>query len=96
MFSSLYLAMLYCLTLARNLSWEAADALRRRLASSGLVLDGAPGGWTEVVDTFRSCKFVEDDGDVVFYKNAYGQAACKPVFPGGSISDSGVEVDNDA
>ncbi len=44
---------------------------------------------------FTECKFVEDEGDVVFYKNAYGQAAARPVYPerGASASDSGVELD---
>jgi omega-6 fatty acid desaturase (delta-12 desaturase) len=38
-------------------------------------------------------QFVEDEGSVVFYKNAYGLAKVRPVFPDGSASDSGVEVD---
>jgi omega-6 fatty acid desaturase (delta-12 desaturase) len=36
-------------------------------------------------------QFVEDEGSVVFYKNAYGLAAVKPVFP--ETTDSGIEVD---
>lgn len=72
-------------------AWEAADALRARLASSGIVLKGAPAGWTEVYKTIRSCKFVEDEGDVVFYKNAYGKAACKAVY-NEPVSDSGIDV----
>jgi len=73
-------------------AWEASDALRKRLAASGIKLQGAPGGWAEVYRVFRECKFVEDEGSVVFYKNAYGLAATKPVFPDSPI-DSGVEVD---
>lgn len=38
-------------------------------------------------------QFVEDEGSVVFYKNAYGLAAVRPVFPDSSASDSGIEVD---
>ena len=46
---------------------------------------------------FRQCKFVEDEGDIVFYKNAYGLARSKPLFADHNASDSGVEiVDKDA
>jgi omega-6 fatty acid desaturase (delta-12 desaturase) len=61
------------------------------LAIAGLHLQGAPGGWSEVVKTVRQCKFVEDEGDVVFYKNAYGKASCKPIY-NEPISDSGVDM----
>lgn len=38
-------------------------------------------------------QFVEDEGSVVFYKNAYGVAAARPVFPDTeNDSDSGVEL----
>jgi omega-6 fatty acid desaturase (delta-12 desaturase) len=36
-------------------------------------------------------QFVEDEGSVVFFKNAYGLAAARPSFP--ESTDSGVEVD---
>ena len=42
---------------------------------------------------FKECRFVEDEGDIVFYKNAHGLAAAKALFPDHSASDSGVEVD---
>lgn len=73
-------------------AWEANDALRKRLAEAGLNLQGAPGGWGEMIRVFRECKFVEDTGDVVFYKNAKGMAKAKGVFSDGSVSDSGVEL----
>src|SRR5258706_9124109 len=38
-------------------------------------------------------QFVEDEGDVVFYKDAYGRAACKVIYPEGLVSDSGVDLD---
>ena len=41
---------------------------------------------------FRECKFVEDEGDILFYKNAKGLAASRPVFP--DANDSGVEIDD--
>jgi omega-6 fatty acid desaturase (delta-12 desaturase) len=41
---------------------------------------------------FRECKFVEDEGNVVFYKNAKGLAVRVPVLPDAGVSDSGVDV----
>jgi omega-6 fatty acid desaturase (delta-12 desaturase) len=38
-------------------------------------------------------QFVEDEGSVVFFKNAYGIAAVRPVFDDSTASDSGIEVD---
>jgi len=76
-------------------AWEASDALRARLASTGLQLEAAPGGWSEVIRVLRECKFVEDEGNVLFYKNARGVAAMRPVFSkdgSGAISDSGVDL----
>lgn len=74
-------------------AWEASDALRKKLDRSGIKLDGGAGGWAEVYRVFTQCKFVEDEGSVVFYKNAYGLAAARPVIPENSASDSGIEVD---
>lgn len=37
-------------------AWEASDALRERLAQSGIKLQGAPGGWGEVYRVFKACK----------------------------------------
>ncbi|KZT42629.1 delta-12 fatty acid desaturase protein [Sistotremastrum suecicum HHB10207 ss-3] len=73
-------------------AWEASDALRKRLAQEGLVLEGPPGGWSEMYRCFKECKFVEDEGNVVFYKNARGLAVAVPVLPESTVSDSGVDV----
>ncbi|KAJ6631060.1 fatty acid desaturase-domain-containing protein [Mycena sp. CBHHK59/15] len=51
-------------------AWEATYALRKRLAAAGIHLVGRPGGWAEVYRVMRECRFVEDEGSVVFYKNA--------------------------
>ncbi|KIJ10144.1 hypothetical protein PAXINDRAFT_172245 [Paxillus involutus ATCC 200175] len=59
-------------------AWEASDALRKRLAQSGVVLRGAPIGWREGYRVFKECRFVEDEGSIVFYKNGYGLAAGRP------------------
>lgn len=73
-------------------AWEASRALHKRLAENGLYLQGAAGGWSEMYRCFKACRFVEDTGNVVFYKNAKGQAACVPVLPDVGVSDSGVDV----
>ncbi|KAJ7044046.1 oleoyl phosphatidylcholine desaturase [Mycena alexandri] len=74
-------------------AWEASAALRKVLEPTGLRLDGAPGGWAEMYRVYKECKFVEDEGDVVFYKNAHGLAKMRPVFNDITASDSGIEVD---
>jgi len=76
-------------------AWEATDALRKRLAQAGINLQGRPGGWAEMYRVFKECRFVEDEGDIVFYKNAKGLAAARPVFSASDASDSGIEVDSD-
>ncbi|KAF7794888.1 hypothetical protein EIP86_006031 [Pleurotus ostreatoroseus] len=68
-------------------AWEASAAVRKRLAEFGIQSQGKPSGWSEMYRVFKACKFVEDEGDVVFYKNAYGQAAARPVFQRISNSD---------
>ncbi|KAJ6453059.1 delta-12 fatty acid desaturase protein [Mycena sanguinolenta] len=72
--------------------WEAREALRKVLERAGVPFQGAPGGWAEMYRVFRECKFVEDEGDVVFYKNARGLAKMRPVFNGADASDSGIEI----
>ncbi|KAL1744096.1 fatty acid desaturase-domain-containing protein [Schizophyllum fasciatum] len=82
-------------------AWEATDAIREGMRSKGVVLaEGRPGGWSEVLRVWRECKFVEDVGDVVFYKNAQGLAAARPVYKDGkgwesegAASDSGIELE---
>jgi len=74
-------------------AWEASDALRKRLEQAGLKLQGAAGGWKEMYRCYKACKFVEDEGSVVFYKDAHGLAATRPVYPDLGVSDSGIEVD---
>lgn len=55
-------------------------ARRRRLFLHELILD-------------RITQFVEDQGSVLFYKNARGLAAARPVFADIASSDSGIEID---
>jgi len=37
-------------------------------------------------------QFVEDEGDIVFYKNAHGLAAARPLVSDTNASDSGIDV----
>ncbi|KAF8335717.1 oleoyl phosphatidylcholine delta-12/delta-14 desaturase [Cantharellus anzutake] len=78
-------------------AWEANAALRKRISQEGIDLDGGPGTWGEVVRIIQECKFVEDEGDVVFYKNARGFAKRVAVFKeqSASASDSGIDVDEE-
>lgn len=39
-----------------------------------------------------SKQFVEDEGDIVFYKNARGLAAARPLVIDANASDSGVDI----
>lgn len=39
-----------------------------------------------------SKQFVEDEGDIVFYKNALGLSAARPLVIDANASDSGIDV----
>jgi hypothetical protein len=62
----------------------------------GLILQDAQGLQGELL-IYESCglangQFVEDNEDIVFYKNARGLAAKVAVEEGGNVSDSGVDM----
>jgi omega-6 fatty acid desaturase (delta-12 desaturase) len=42
---------------------------------------------------FHKCKFVEDEGNILFYKNAKRLAASWPIIPRDVISNSGIELE---
>ncbi|CAE6439673.1 unnamed protein product [Rhizoctonia solani] len=73
-------------------AWEASRHLKARLASAGYDHEGAPGTWGTALRVWKECKFVEDEGEVVFYKNARGFAARQAVFANEGVSDSGIDV----
>jgi len=76
-------------------AWEATDALRARLGEAGIKLQGRNSGWGEMYRVYKQCRFVEAEGDIVFYKNAQGLAAARPkaICAGASDGhDSGVEI----
>ncbi|KAH9811794.1 fatty acid desaturase-domain-containing protein [Melampsora americana] len=72
-------------------AWEATDALKAKLGPHYQSTD--ENYWVSLWKAFRHCRFVEDEGDVVFYKNAKGQALIRLKGSDGSPSDSGIEVD---
>jgi omega-6 fatty acid desaturase (delta-12 desaturase) len=73
-------------------SWEASAALKKQLAAFNIYLEGCPGGWAEVYWVFHKCKFVENEGNILFYKNTKGLAASQPIIPRDIASDSGIEL----
>ncbi|KAI0261109.1 delta-12 fatty acid desaturase [Gloeopeniophorella convolvens] len=74
-------------------AWEAADALRKHVAQYGVKVDGGAGGWAEMYRVFKECKFVEDEGGVLFWKNGSGLAAARALFQKEVPNDSGIEVE---
>ncbi|EIW81347.1 oleoyl phosphatidylcholine desaturase [Coniophora puteana RWD-64-598 SS2] len=92
--SETHVAHHVCSKIPHYHAWEASAALRKVLDPAGIRLEGAPGGWGEMYRVFRECRFVEDEGNILFYKNAYGVAASRPSHRSdGDASDSGIEVD---
>lgn len=73
-------------------AWEASAALKKKLSESGMKVQGNPVSWPEIYRVYKECKFVEDEGDVVFFKNAQGLAQMRPAFNSESPSDSGIEI----
>ncbi|KAG8949753.1 hypothetical protein FRC04_008293 [Tulasnella sp. 424] len=73
-------------------AWEARRAINKRLAQEGIYVQGNPATWSEAFRVIRECKFVEDEGEVRFYKNAQGKAARVPVFVSEGVSDSGIDL----
>jgi len=73
-------------------AWDAKAALDARLAQEGIYTQGNPGTWSEALRIIQECKFIEEEGEVRFYKNASGKAQRVPVLPSTGISDSGVDL----
>ncbi|KAK1925686.1 putative delta-12 fatty acid desaturase [Papiliotrema laurentii] len=71
-------------------AWEATDALKEFLGPHYHKSD--ENMWRSFYRSYRECLFIEDDQDVVFYKNARGLAARVPVEEGGNISDSAIDM----
>ncbi|KAI0261108.1 delta-12 fatty acid desaturase protein [Gloeopeniophorella convolvens] len=59
-------------------AWEASDAICNLAAKHGMSLYGGPCSWAEMYRNWRACRFVEDEGEVIFYKDANGLARARP------------------
>ncbi|KAI9626409.1 hypothetical protein H4Q26_017872 [Puccinia striiformis f. sp. tritici PST-130] len=75
-------------------AWDATAAIKEKLGKHYHQTD--ENAWLSLWKVYNQCRFVEDEGDVVFWKNAKGQAARRLGSPGskGSVSDSGVEIND--
>jgi len=72
-------------------AWDATRALKARLGPC--YMESKENMLVSLWRCYKECKFVEDKGDVVFFKNAQGTAKAVAVFADkGMISDSGVDV----
>ncbi|CAH7684807.1 fatty acid desaturase-domain-containing protein [Phakopsora pachyrhizi] len=74
-------------------AWDATEALKAKLGDHYCSTD--ENFWYSLWKNFRQCRFVEDEGDVVFYKNAKGQAHRRVINKNiaESVSDSGVDLE---
>ena len=71
-------------------AWEATEALKVKLGSHYSSTD--ENVFVSLWKNFRACRFVEDEGEVVFFKDAYGRAARRVEFEP-VPSDSGVDLE---
>lgn len=74
-------------------AWEATAAVKEFTGDYYMISD--ENFMVSLWKNFRSCKWVEDTGDVVFFKNARGVAQRVAVEQSGGVSDSGVDVSAD-
>lgn len=75
-------------------AWEATDALREFLGPH--YYRSEENMWRCFYRSYRDCLFVEDDQDIVFYKNARGIAQRVAVEEGGNVSDSGIDMSTES
>ncbi|ORY81298.1 delta-12-fatty acid desaturase [Leucosporidium creatinivorum] len=70
-------------------AWEATEALKEFLGEHYVSTD--ENMWVSLWKSYRQCRFVEDEGEVVFYKDQYGRTSRQVVYES-LPSDSGVDV----
>ncbi|MBW0532478.1 hypothetical protein O181_072193 [Austropuccinia psidii MF-1] len=73
-------------------AWEATESLKAKLGPHYPQADG--NYWKNLWKSLTQCRFVEDEGDILFYKNAKGQASRRIKNSTTNGSDSGINADN--
>ncbi|GAA5856556.1 hypothetical protein JCM9279_005497 [Rhodotorula babjevae] len=71
-------------------AWEATEALKSFLGEHYHATD--ENMFVSLWKSYKQCRYVEDEGPVLFYKDAYGRARRNYVLPD-VPSDSGVDVE---
>jgi omega-6 fatty acid desaturase (delta-12 desaturase) len=66
-------------------AWEATEALKSVLGDHYMKSDDNM--YYSLVNNYKECKFVEDEGSCLFYRNKYGKSVRKVV----NEEDSGVD-----
>ncbi|KAJ9126297.1 hypothetical protein QFC24_002029 [Naganishia onofrii] len=74
-------------------AWEATDAIKNYVGPYYMKSDES--FLVSLFKNYRECRWVEDKGDVVFFKNGSGIAQRVAVEETGGVSDSGVDVSAD-
>ncbi|KAG8873843.1 hypothetical protein FRB97_006412 [Tulasnella sp. 331] len=69
-----------CSRIPHYLAWDAKAEIDKLLAKHGINCKGAPATWSEGLRIMKETKFIEDTGDVRFYKNAQGKASMVAVY----------------
>jgi omega-6 fatty acid desaturase (delta-12 desaturase) len=74
-------------------AWEATEAIKNFVGPYYMKSD--ENFLVSLFKNYRECRWIEDNGDVVFYKNASGVAQRVGVEDNGGVSDSGVDMSAD-
>jgi len=74
-------------------AWEATEAIKNHIGEYYMKSD--ENFMLSLYKNYKECRFIEDKGDVVFYKNASGLAQRVAVDEYKGQSDSGVDVSMD-
>lgn len=74
-------------------AWEATEAIKNFVGPYYMKSD--ENFLVSLFKNYRSCRWIEDNEDIVFYKNASGVAQRVAVEDNGGVSDSGVDMSAD-
>jgi omega-6 fatty acid desaturase (delta-12 desaturase) len=74
-------------------AWEATEAIKNYVGEYYMKSD--ENFLVSLFKNYRECRWVEDKGDILFYRNGKGIAQRVGVDENGGVSDSGVDVSAD-